>query len=381
MNVLHIYRTCYPETKGGLEQAIRFICKACQQHNVNSTILTLGSEDKEYSFEGSKIVVVKKDFEIASNGFSFRLFKRFRQLCQTADIIHYQYPWPTGDLLSLIAPNKPALVSYQSDIIKQRILKRLYWPLEQLFFARINKVIASSPQYARSSKNLINHQHKVSIIPLAIDAAAYPRLNEQVRRKWQQAVGNDFFLFIGVLRYYKGLQYLLEAAKINQLPVVIAGDGPERVNLEAYVKKHNLSKVKIVGFIDEDDKVALHHLSKAFVFPSHLRSEAFGISLLEAQLYSKPIISADIGTGSSYVNIDNETGLIVEPANPTALALAMKTLADDPALAQKLGKQARIRFDTVFTIAQYADNYASIYKALLKQHRLAAKPQNLPHRH
>ncbi|WP_028862377.1 glycosyltransferase [Psychromonas aquimarina] len=365
MKVLHVYRTCYPETKGGLEQAIRFICKGCNKHNVESTILTLGDENKEYSFEGTKIIVVKKDLEISSNGFSIRLFKKFRELSLNTDIIHYQYPWPTADLLSLIAPNKPSIVSYQSDIVKQKFLKLLYWPLEQIFFSRVHKIIASSPQYANSSKNLTKYKNKVEVIPLAIDEKSYPIISDSLYKKWKKQVGEGFFLFIGVLRYYKGLKYLLEAANINRLPVVIAGDGPERESLKRYIDKHKLTNVKMVGFIEENDKVALHQLSKSFIFPSHLRSEAFGISLLEAQLYSRPIISCEIGTGSSYVNINNETGLVVEPANPKSLSDAMIKINSQPQLAIKLGKQAKIRYDNNFTITQYADNYLKLYKNLL----------------
>ncbi len=136
-------------------------------------------------------------------------------------------------------------------------------------------------------------------------------------------VGEGFFLFVGVLRYYLGLDYLLEAAKINNLPVVIAGDGPERAKLEDYISKHNLNNIRLVGLISEEDKVALQLLSKAFVFPSHLRSEAFGITLIEAQMYCKPIISSDIGTGSSYVNINDETGLVVPPADSQSFSDAM----------------------------------------------------------
>lgn len=367
MKVLHIYRTCYPETKGGLEQAIRFICKGCIEHGVESTILTLGDKNKEYDFEGTKIIVIKKDFEISSNGFSFNLFKKFRELSKESDIIHYQYPWPTGDLLSLIAPKKPSLVSYQSDIIKQKWLKKLYWPIEQYFFSHVDKIIASSPQYAKSSENLTKYKNKVEIIPLAVDESVYPAINKKIKDKWQQEIGNGFFLFIGVLRYYKGLKYLLQAAKINGLPIVIAGDGPERDALQEYISENSLSNVKMVGFIDEDDKVALQQLSQAFIFPSHLRSEAFGISLLEAQLYSKPIISCNIGTGSSYVNRHNETGLEIEPENPEALAGAMVKLNGDKGLGVKLGQQARVRYENNFTSKLYAQNYINVYNELLKK--------------
>lgn len=368
MKVLHVYRTCYPETKGGLEQAIRYICKGSSEQGIKNTILTLGSENKEYDFEGSRIIVVNKDFEISSNGFSFSLINRFRELSKQHDIIHYQYPWPTGDLLSLIAPKKPSLVSYQSDIVKQKLLKKIYLPLEQHFLTKVDRIIASSPQYAQTSENLIKHADKVDVIPLAIDESTYPSVSANNLQKWESRVGRDFFLFVGVLRYYKGLQYLLEAAKLNGLPIVIAGDGPERANLEMYIEKHSLTNVTLVGFISEEDKVALHTLSKAFVFPSHLRSEAFGISLVEAQMFGKPIVSADIGTGSSYVNINGETGLTVPPADGSQFSEAMQKLENDVSLCQKLGSSARQHFDKEFTAKRYADSYITLYHKLISSH-------------
>jgi len=366
MKVLHVYRTCYPETKGGLEQAIRYICKGCAELGVENTILTLGDSNKDYRYENYRIIVIKKDVEISSNGFSFKLISTFIKLSRSHDIIHYQYPWPTGDLLSLFAPKKPSLVSYQSDIVKQKLLKKIYWPLEQFFLSKVDRIIASSPQYASTSTNLLKFKHKVDIIPLAVDETSYPSLSTENLNKWKQEVGNDFFLFVGVLRYYKGLQYLLEAANLNKLPVVIAGNGPERENLQAYIDKHDLSNVKMVGFISEEDKVSLHTLSKAFVFPSHLRSEAFGISLVEAQMFGKPIVSCDIGTGSSYVNIDNKTGYTVKPENAIVFANAMQELYDNKNMCENLGKQARKRFDQEFTSKRYADNYMSLYQTLIK---------------
>ena len=366
IKILHLYRTCYPETKGGLEQAIRFICKGTSKLGYNNTILTLGSENKDYFYEGYRIIVIKKDFEVSSNGFSFKLIKKFINLSKEHDIIHFQYPWPTGDLLSLFLPkDKKTLVSYQSDIVKQKWLKKLYAPLEYSFLNNVDKIVASSPQYADTSKNLIKYKDKVEIIPLAIDEESYPKDVSNKMEYWKNKIGSDFYLFVGVLRYYKGLKYLLEAANINKLPVIIAGDGPERNNLEQYIKEHNLNNVKLIGFINEDDKVALHLLSKAFIFPSHLRSEAFGISLLEAQMYSKPIISADIGTGSSYVNKHNITGITVKPADSKALSEAMITINSDNELSKRMGVNGRKRFDSLFTIDRYSNSYSELYKKIL----------------
>ncbi|USH03272.1 glycosyltransferase [Grimontia kaedaensis] len=365
MKILHVYRTCYPETKGGLEQAIRYICKGSTDNGYKNTILTLGDEDKEYEFEGTRIIVVKKQWEVSSNGFSLKLINKFRTLSQEHDVIHYQYPWPTGDLLSLFAAKKPTLVSYQSDIVKQKLLKLIYRPLELIFLSKVGRIVASSPQYAASSINLQQFSEKVDVIPLGIDESTYPEVTQEKLEEWRATVGEGFFLFVGVLRYYKGLQYLLEAAKISGLPVVIAGDGPEKGALKQYIQENNLANVKMVGFIDEDDKVALHRLSKAFVFPSHLRSEAFGISLVEAQLFSKPIISCDIGTGSSFVNMHDVTGITVEAANPHALSEAMCLLHKDKDLTDRLGSSARQRFEEYFTSKRYTDNYIKLYQSLV----------------
>ncbi|OOE95382.1 glycosyltransferase [Salinivibrio sp. IB643] len=367
MKVLHVYRTCYPETKGGLEQAIRYICKGSSEQGFQNTILTLGEEDKEFNFEGSRIIVIKKDFEISSNGFSFKLIRKFRSLTRESDIIHYQYPWPTGDFLSLFAHKKPSLVSYQSDIVKQKWLKKIYWPLEKHFLSRVDRIIASSPQYASTSKNLIQYKNKVEVIPLAIDESTYSTVDNNKLESWKAKVGQEFFLFVGVLRYYKGLQYLLEAARQNGLPVVVAGDGPERERLESYITANKLTNVKMVGFISEEDKVALHTLSKAFIFPSHLRSEAFGISLVEAQMFGKPIISADINTGSSYVNINGETGITVPPADSQALANAMRKINNAHDMTTEFGINARHRYEAEFTNKRYAESYIKLYKELINK--------------
>lgn len=369
MKVLQVYRTCYPETNGGVEQVIRFIASGTKTLGVETKILTLSDNNMSpYNCEGTEIIPVKKTFEVSSNGFSLKLISEFKKLSEWADIIHYHYPWPSGDLISLFNTiQKPSLVTYHSDIVKQKLLKVLYKPLEIHFLNHVNIIVATSPQYAQTSTNLQKYKNKVRVIPLAIDEATYPTPSKDNIDMWRDKVGEGFFLFVGVLRYYKGLDYLLEAAKINNLPVVIAGDGPERAKLEDYISKYNLNNVKLVGFISEEDKVALHLLSKAFVFASHLRSEAFGISLIEAQMYNKPIISSDIGTGSSYVNINGETGLVVPPADSQSFSDAMLKIENNTDLRKTFGANSRARFEQEFTAQRYAQSYITLYRELLEQ--------------
>jgi glycosyltransferase involved in cell wall biosynthesis len=102
----------------------------------------------------------------------------------------------------------------------------------------------------------------------------------------------------------------------------------------------------------------------AVVFPSHLRSEAFGISLLEGDMYGKLLISSEIGTGTTYINIDKETGIVVPPSEPAALRQAMDYLWNNPEKAQTFGKRAEERYWKLFTAKQMANSYLTLYKEL-----------------
>jgi rhamnosyl/mannosyltransferase len=111
--------------------------------------------------------------------------------------------------------------------------------------------------------------------------------------------------------------------------------------------------------------VALLKLCYAVAFPSHLRSEAFGISLLEGAMFGKPMISSEIGTGTTYINIHQQTGLVVPPSDHEALREAMRTLWDNPVLAQEMGRRAEARYWQQFTAEQMADSYASLYQEVV----------------
>src|SRR5690606_23534758 len=95
--------------------------------------------------------------------------------------------------------------------------------------------------------------------------------------------------------------------------------------------------IHFLGQLSEEDKTVLLMLCYAFVFPSHLRSEAFGLSLLEAAMFGKPMISCEIGTGTSYINYMNNTGYVVPPADSLALANAMQFFLDHPEQVAVMG--------------------------------------------
>jgi glycosyltransferase involved in cell wall biosynthesis len=127
----------------------------------------------------------------------------------------------------------------------------------------------------------------------------------------------------------------------------------------------SLQNIHFLGTLPDEDKIALLELCSAVVFPSHLRSEAFGISLLEGAMFGKPLISSEIGTGTSYVNIHGRTGIVVPPSDPTALLRAIREVWHDPNLARKLGAQAEARYWELFTADRMVASYVGVYRELL----------------
>ena len=131
------------------------------------------------------------------------------------------------------------------------------------------------------------------------------------------------------------------------------------------MQKLGLSNVHFTGYIPDKSKMALIKLCRALVLPANLRSEAFGVSLLEGAMNGKPLISTEVGTGTSFVNIDAETGYVVPPENARLLAHAMNRLVTDPEQAERLGRNALARFESVFTSDQMAAAYLDEYQRLL----------------
>lgn len=368
LKVLHFYKTYYPYTLGGVEQVINQISESCTPYSIKSTVLSLAKNvDSPVSTVGThEVFFSKTTFDFLSTPFSISAIKQFEKLAQNADIIHYHFPYPFADLLHFIAKvKKPTIVSYHSDIVKQKYALKLYSPLMYKFLDSVNCITVSSPNYAESSIVLKKYKDKLRVIPYGI-AENNPE-NEDLLEFWKQKVGGKFFLFIGAFRYYKGLHVLIEAASSTNMPVVIVGGGGLEKKLKEKVEHLGLKNIFFVGMVNDADKAALLTLCYAIIFPSCLRSEAFGMTLVEGAMNSKPLISCEIGTGTSYINIHESTGLTVPPFDPVALRKAMIYLWENPTVANKFGENAFLRYKELFTADIMAKKMADLY------HEVASK--------
>lgn len=368
MRVLHVFKTYYPDTFGGVERTIHAIAKGASAHGIESDVLSLSRHPvaNTLEFDGHRACKAKLDLEFASTGFSREAFSKFKHLSARADVVHYHFPWPFMDLLHLVhPPAKPTVVTYHSDIVKQKLLLQLYKPLMHRFLSSVTRIVATSPNYLESSEVLQRYRDKTQTIPIGLDEGDYPRASDDLKRRWTARFPKPFFLFVGVLRYYKGLHILIEAAKHVDADILIAGEGPMEAQLKAQAAAAGLTNVHFLGAVSDADKAALLELCAAFVFPSHLRSEAYGLSLVEAAMFGKPMISCEIGTGTSFVNKHGETGIVVPPEDARALGRAMAIYVENNPVSNAHGTHALARYRAEMKAETMVQRYLGLYKELL----------------
>ena len=367
MRVLHVYRTYFPQTQGGLEEAIRQICLNTRRHGVVSRVLCTSPniQPRVVRREEAAVFRSRLHFEVASCSFSLQALPTFRRLLRWAEVVHYHFPWPFADMLHFAAGVRaPTVLTYHSDIVRQRLLARLYAPLMTRFLRDMDRIVCTSPNYFATSKVLPRFKDKMEIVPLGLDPSSYPRPTPAQVAATRRRHGEGFFLFIGVLRYYKCLHILLDAMQGAPYRAVVVGAGPLEGELKRQAARLRLDNVEFAGAVSEPTKVALIGLSRAVVFPSYMRSEAFGVTLLEGAMYGKPLVSAEVGSGTSHVNIDGETGLVAAPESPASLRAAMDRLHQQPDVARQLGQGARQRFRRLFSGEVVGRRYAAIYSGL-----------------
>lgn len=370
LRVLQVYRTFFPDTQGGLEDVVRTLSEQLASRGLEVVVLYPSrhvTRVEERVVGGVRLCRVPQAFEVSSCNVFLAGLGAFRRWAAWADVVHYHFPWPFADVLHLCAePRGRArhVLTYHSDIVRQQLLARLYTPLRRRFLRRMDAIVATSELYASSSPVLREQGRRVRVIPIGLDCERIPPPEPDRLDAWRARVGENFFLFVGVLRYYKGLDVLLRAAAGTGLPVVIVGDGPERRPLEGLARQLRTDNVTFAGRVPDADKWALLALARAFVFPSNRRSEAYGVALLEAMAFGRPLVTANIGTGVNFVNRPGETGLCVAAGDAHALRDAMQRLAGDDALCARLGAGALARVTRELSAPRMVTAYTDLYAEL-----------------
>ena len=369
LQALQVYRTYFPDPPGGLQEAVRQIAISTSSFGVQTKVFALSPKPDPATISRPEGMVIRARSWAAPASCDLggvTAFRRFAEVCSQSDVIHYQFPWPFADVLhAVVRPQIPAVLTYQSDVIRQKFLGAMYEPLMWRTLKSMRIIVATSPAYVRTSAVLSDPsiRDKVRVIPNGIVEESYSKeADAGVFDRIGLFRGEPYFLFIGVLRYYKGLHTLVQAARHVGARIIIAGSGPEDRNLKELANGLGANNIIFAGQISEGEKVALLQSCRALVLPSHLRSEAFGMVLVEAAMFGRPQISCEIGTGTSFVNAHEESGIVIPPENPDELGRAMSHLLGDPSLADRMGLAARARYERLFSGNALGNAYADLYR-------------------
>lgn len=368
MHILHIYKDYYP-VLGGIENHIKVLAEAqaAGGHQVTVLVTNTGPRTEVQRVGNLTLIKAGRLAHLASTPLSVEQFRQARRL-RGVDIVHLHAPYPPGDLIAHLVPGSPPLVvSYHSDIVRQRNLLRFYQHLLRRTLAWASRIVVASPRYIETSAFLRPQANKCVVVPYGIDITGFTPPDPARVGAIRAQFGTPLLLFVGRLRYYKGLHFLVAALAQMRTPahLLVVGTGPERPALQEQIQAAGLmQRIHFLDDVSDAELPTVYAAADLFVLPSHLRAEAFGIVQLEAQAAGLPIVCTELGTGTSYVTQHGVTGFVVPPADPAALARAIEVLLANPDLAQRMGAAGRQRVMQEFPPARMVARIEEVYRAV-----------------
>ena len=219
-----------------------------------------------------------------------------------------------------------------------------------------HKVIAISKAVYNYLKNAGVKENKLELIYTGIDVSRF------VPKK-RKMPSNTFRIgIIAVLRAAKRHTFLLDAIKDLDLEVWIIGDGPQKRNIQKFVRNHKLeNKVKLLGFVEKPEDI-IPELD-VVVLPSE--HEALGTALLEAQSCGIPVIGSDVG-GIAECVVHGKTGLLFEKDNKEDLRNKILYLKNNPEIRKKMGEEARKFIEQKFSLEVMVEKTEQLYMKLME---------------
>jgi glycosyltransferase involved in cell wall biosynthesis len=290
------------------------------------------------------------------------------------NLLHLHAPNPLGDVAGLLfGRDVPLVMSWHSDIVKQRFLRRVYRPFQQRTIDRADRILVFTPGHFTSSLQLQGRgvENKLRVIPAGFDTArldaalADPAMTERLDR---HAAGRPLLLTVGRHIYYKGYEYLIEAVARLRTGAALAmvGTGPLGPGLQRRAQELGLSeRVLFLGEVGHAELVAAYHRCDVFTLPSIETSEAFGMASAEAMACGKPTVVCELGNGVNFLNQTGRTSLAVPPRDAAALADALDQLLLDESLRRRMGAQARLWMAERFSVSAMRDAHVALYRELL----------------
>jgi rhamnosyl/mannosyltransferase len=374
----------YPPAPGGIESHVRTLACAQARLGMDVQVLCVNHQAGPTTSERDGLVEVVRFGRTASAAKLDVCPDLARSLARLeADIVHLHVPNPTMMLAILGARmTLPLVVTYHSDLIRQRIRGALFRPIERLVYRQVRAIMPTSPLYAAGSRFLRPYADRVQVLPHGVDLEPFLNPSDDDRLEAERIRGRHegpLWLGCGRLVYYKGFQNAIRALAQVRGTLLLIGEGPDQRSLQNEARRFGVrDRVVFLGLVR---RVVPYYLAAdAFWFPSNARSEAFGIVQVEAMASGCPVINTHIPhSGVSWVSRHEETGLTVPVDDPSALAEAANRLLSEPGLRDRLAAGARARAIREFDQSTMAQRSLAIYRGVLAgeagaTHRMQKQP-------
>lgn len=377
IRVLHFGKFAF-ERAGGIERHVEVLARAQAAQGSDVTVLayTLDADAKPRRVDGVQIEPVFVRVRFSSQPLALGLLLRARQLAgeKPFDVVHQHWPDPFAHLVASLVPGRPALVvSWHSDIVKQRVLGPVYRTLAPLFLRKPDAVIGATKTHMASAQiDLFADKARRHVIPYGIDPAPFeltPAVNHSVAALRARYEGRPIVFALGRHVYYKGFDVLIRAMARVPAVLLLGGGGPltpELTQLAERLSTESAGQVVFVGSIPEAELPVYYHACDIFCLPSVATTEAFGLVQTEAMLSGKPVINTWLDTGVNEVAPRGEYALTVAPRDADDLANAINYLIDRPAERQEMGMRARARALHHYDVSNMVKKTLDVYRSVLK---------------
>ncbi|MDV3349869.1 glycosyltransferase [Leptothoe sp. LEGE 181152] len=384
----------YPPVPGGIETHVQSLARSQAELGHDVSVLCSSSKEfhKSQNLSGCNTIEVDKGvcvirfrclLSIAKLDLSLDLLKYLWTVATSKeyDIVHIHTPNPTmilgWYLVCFFASFRKLgtaslVVTHHSDIIKQRFRKFLLYPFKKFVYEKAVYILATSPNYLDGSNLLSIFHSKVKVLSLGLDLQLYlnPTPASVAYRSYlEHKYGDQIWLCVGRLIYYKGIHMALEALTKVPGKLLIIGTGKLEKKLKEKSTQLGVSeRVVWLGHVDQDQLAGAYQAATAFWFPSNARSEGFGLVQVEAMASTCPVINTHIpGSGVSWVSRHQQEGFTVGIGDAEALAKAASQLLEDKELRNHLAESARRRACKEFEQMRMAEQSLEIYRNVLGQ--------------
>lgn len=352
MRILQLAKYYWPRS-GGMERVVQGLAEGLAErgHEVEVVAVTAFGDPRPGE---RRRATVTRAWSLAPMGSQELAPTYMAAAWRRADLIHLHHPHSLADVAYAFRPSlAPLVVTQHADYPSAKYKIPGWYTLR-----RAEAIIVPSAAHIALSRELKGWESKVSVIPFGIDQHRWELVPPRPPGNPPRAI------FIGHLEAWKGVDFLLRAlAQVPDLRLDVVGSGPERNRLETLARALAVTdRVKFWGEYPDEDLPRRMADADFLVLPSVTVDEMFGLVLLEAMAAGRPVITTAVPSGVREVTNPGVTGLEVPIRDVDALADAMRTLAENRELRERMGAAGRARVRERFTVDRMTEAHLELYR-------------------